>query len=207
MDDQSLNNLIEACLAGDLTLREQWLRDFAVSLRQHICAVRAAGKLLRIDRYQLAAHDLSKYEFAEFPHYARQFHGDKSDPVGFAVAWLHHQNFNPHHWEHYISRSGRIRGALPMPEIFVREMVADWLGASRVYTGSWLIDEWCTKNVPKMQLHPHTLDRVGGILMELGYASVCDSATGEFSVRHTPAAATPVLELEMGLEIEMGLAS
>lgn len=113
---------------------------------------------------------------AEYPHYQRQFFGDKGDPNGFARAWLHHQNHWPHHWEYWITRTNHIRGdtadivddCLPMPEKYVREMVADWLGASRAYTGSWDIGEWLSKNLQRIRVHPDTRLLVLKILADAG---------------------------------------
>lgn len=56
-----------------------------------------------------------------------------------------------------------------MPEIYVREMVVDWLGASRAYTGSWNMATWIDANGPKMRLHSKTLERVDAELYRLGY--------------------------------------
>lgn len=115
-------------------------------------------------------HDLSKFGPAELPHYGRQFFGDKGDPQGFARAWLHHQNHNPHHWEYWVTRSGHSRGGanaegvMPMPETYVREMIADWMGASRAYTGSWDMNEWLSDNLPKMNLHPQTRGTVYALI-------------------------------------------
>lgn len=113
--------------------------------------------------WQAIIHDLSKFSRAELPHYDRQFFGDKGDPKGFARAWLHHQNCNPHHWEYWITRSDHSHGGsraedgcLQMPSIYIVEMVTDWLGASRAYTRSWDMTEWLEKNLPNMKLHSNT---------------------------------------------------
>lgn len=117
--------------------------------------------------WRILVHDLSKFSKAELPHYNRQFCGDKSDPVGFAKAWLHHQNCNPHHWEYWITRSdhsqgksGAANGCLLMPIDYVKEMIADWMGASMAYTGSWEIREWVGVHLPTMRLHPKTIGRI-----------------------------------------------
>ena len=85
--------------------------------------------------------------------------------AAFDRAWLHHQHANPHHWQHWVLRedSGAVK-ALPMPEHFVREMVADWMGAGRAITGKWEAAEWYTKNAGKMTLHPDTRARVESLL-------------------------------------------
>jgi hypothetical protein len=45
-----------------------------------------------------------------------------------------------------------------MPEHFVREMIADWIGASRAYEGKWPKDNWpwLAKNFSKVRVHPNT---------------------------------------------------
>ena len=113
-------------------------------------------------------HDLSKFTRAELPYYDRQFFGDKGDPKGFALAWLHHQNGeNDHHWEWWITRSDHshggseaVNGCLPMSDLAITHMITDWLGAGRSYRGSWDISEWVRKALPKMKLHPKTRTRV-----------------------------------------------
>lgn len=124
--------------------------------------------------WRLVIHDWHKFTPAELPHYNRQFFGDKGDPLGFACAWLHHQNLAPHHWEYWHTRSdhskggsGAINGWLPMPEIYVREMVADWMGASRSYTDSMDIQPWLDKSYSKMCLHPVTIERLRSVLLEI----------------------------------------
>lgn len=127
--------------------------------------------------WRLIIHDWSKFTSAEAPHYGRQFFGDKSDPLGFSLAWNHHQKTNKHHWEYWIPESGHNRGGyadhqpLPMPESYAREMVADWLGASRAYDGVWPQSRerwpWLQANLSKIRLHPATRDLVNVILSEV----------------------------------------
>lgn len=54
--------------------------------------------------------------------------------------------------------------ALPMPEHFIREMVADWMGAGRAITGRWEAREWYEKNKQKQVMHPTTRARVEALL-------------------------------------------
>ena len=149
---------------------------FLVSLCDHVCFVRDAGEKLGVNPDQLKSHDWTKFSLEEFPYYARQFTGDKGDPDGFARAWLHHQNNNLHHWEYWITRSGHshggggiVDGCLRMPREYVLEMVADWMGASMAYTGSWDMTEWLTKNLQNIKLHPSTREDLNTILAGLGY--------------------------------------
>lgn len=120
----------------------------------------------------LLVHDLSKFQPSELLWYGRAFclkpvtraGGDKS-PVNRTekdakVGWVHHQNRNRHHWEYWIDRSTGV--PQPMPERFVREMVADWIGASRAYNGrwpsfrNWAEWEWYQGNKGRMKLHDAT---------------------------------------------------
>jgi hypothetical protein len=141
-------------------------------------------------------HDWQKFTWWEFKAYAQNFHASdefknnetldafarykvaEAAPFGhftkerFAYAWLHHENTAPHHWGYWIPRSGKYTGhALVMPETYVREMVADWVGASRAYTGSWDMTEWLAAQGPGIgeRIHSDTIDKVQSILAELGY--------------------------------------
>lgn len=144
-----------------------WALKYAWLTIKHKWFVAMAGISLRVPIWRLVIHDLSKFGPSELFAYGRQFFGDKGDPEGFEKAWLHHQNVNLHHWEYWVSRSGHNRGAvsgndyhepspIPMPETYIREMIADWMGASKAYTGGWQMGEWLSKNLWRMNLHPDT---------------------------------------------------
>lgn len=158
-------------------IQYEWLRDFDESVHKHINYVRQAGASIGVPSDQLEIHDLSKFTMQEFPHYARQFHGDKSDPDGFAGAWLHHIHNNPHHWQFwmfpdkYVPRGSKVEnGVVYMPPNYALEMIADWLGASYAYTGSWDMQAWLWQNIPKIILHSDTAEYVRQTLDMLGYA-------------------------------------
>ena len=170
-------------------------RKYLKSLLAHKWYVFLAGIKTGVPLWRLVIHDLSKFSPAEFKAYAQNFFASddfknqenlgafekysvsEAAPFGhfvderFALAWLHHENHNPHHWGYWISRSGKYRKPLPMPETYVREMVADWMGASRGYTGSWDMNEWLTKNLPNLKdkMHGNTRYLVSQILSEKGY--------------------------------------
>lgn len=155
-------------------------------LQIHIAYVQEAGRQLGVPDEQLARHDESKWSAAEFPayaayQYARAHKSAVTAEVGnaFAAAWLHHIHHNPHHWQHWIFPDGFAPGAanaeagvLPMPGHFALEMVADWMGASKAYTGSFDMTEWLSNNMPRIRLHSETADHIRGVLDALGYADV-----------------------------------
>lgn len=150
---------------------------FFASLQDHIAYVTEAGRKLGLPDDQLRQHDKSKLTLAEFPHYARNFFGDKGDPDGYAAAWLHHIHHNPHHWPHWIFADGFTprgssveAGVVAMPTHYATEMVADWLGASMAYTGSWDMTAWLEQSMARIRVHSQTATLVRSLLRDLGYA-------------------------------------
>lgn len=139
------------------------MNAFREALTEHIKYVKEAGEMLGVDTFLLDIHDQSKRSAFELEDYARQFKGAKDDPNGFANAWLHHIHNNPHHWQHWIFPDGYTlkgsdieNGVTKMPRTFVLEMIADWLGASMAYTGSWNIADWLRKNISRIIVHSET---------------------------------------------------
>jgi len=148
-----------------LTVRHKWY-------------VLLAARKIGVPLWRALLHDLSKFTLAELPHYDRQFCGPKDDPGGFAKAWLHHYHRNAHHWEHWIVESLHshsspdrdeciVDNCLRMPDAYILEMIADWMGASKAYTGSWDMKDWLIKNLGKMKFHPGTRARVMALLAEV----------------------------------------
>lgn len=172
-------------------LAKETATAYVESLIQHITLVREAGEKLGVEPELLIVHDRSKFDHEEFPHYANRFHvgigespldaankaGNVSD--NFARAWLHHIHHNPHHWQHWMFADGFTpkgssveNGIVQMPGNYALEMIADWMGASMVYTGDWDMREWLLKNVGRIRLHSRTAAYVGEVLAWLGYEDV-----------------------------------
>lgn len=160
-----------------MILKTWWSFRYAMLTVQHKYFVFKAGLRTGASLWLLLIHDYSKFSLTELPAYGRQFFGDRGDPDSFSVAWLHHQNTNPHHFEYWVPRSStgsRFAAPLPMPMKYVREMVADWLGASRAYSNivptsrtswPWFQEKW---PVIKRVMHPDTITRVEQVLTEAG---------------------------------------
>ena len=113
--------------------------------------------------------------------------GEISDDIQayeFITAWTKHQNRHPHHWEYWIPRTGHNRCDPPypdnqpiaMPWWAVREMIADWMGASRAYEGRWPKDgwPWYWKNRDKIRVTTITQTRINTVLQEVGLARVVE---------------------------------
>lgn len=131
---------------------------------RHKWFVFLAGRRVGVSIGRLLIHDLSKFSRAEWSPYVRRFEGGragKTDHEGDADewhrAWLHHWHRNPHHWEHWLRfKHGSSVVPLVMPEHFAREMVADWMGAGRAYTGTWDPRSWYARNRNQIVLHDTT---------------------------------------------------
>ena len=163
---------------------------FLRSLLAHKWFVLQAGRKLGVPLWRLLVHDLSKFSPSEFGRYARWHHGPEEgrNKWEWVAAWQHHLHRNSHHPEFYlvswhgapdfyqVSKVGEVVAecilVLPMPEVCIREMVADWHAASKAYTGSWDIGDWATTNIPKMRMHTETAWLVDEVLKELGYIHI-----------------------------------
>jgi hypothetical protein len=163
----------------------EWLIQCAQMVHNHIGYVKMAALTLGIDKHLIEDHDLSKFSEEEFPYYARNFYGDKGDPDGWSRAWLHHIHANPHHWQHWIYPDGFtpkgssvIQGVVEMPERYVWEMVADWMGAGAAYSkppGSMDMRQWLAKTMQTITVHPKTAGLLAEILCDLGYCDLFET--------------------------------
>lgn len=145
----------------------------------HKWYVFVAGRMLGVPLWQLLIHDLSKFSAAEWGPYVRRFAGgrggvmDKSaDSAEWHMAWRHHWTRNAHHWEYWLPEPIALNQAeaqpLPMPERYAREMVADWCGAGKAYTGAWDVASWYEQNAGRIILHPDTRALVEILVQDVG---------------------------------------
>ena len=128
-------------------------------------------------------HDLSKYRPCEWLPYVEAFYGfygysyisekdfrwedifHKKAMAEFDYAWLAHQHKNPHHWQYWLLQNDTDGLCiLKMPEVFAKEMVADWRGAGRAINGTDDTAKWYAKNRDKIQLHPETRKYVESLI-------------------------------------------
>ena len=95
------------------------------------------------------AHDLSKYAPVEFCAGAKYWQGNRSpnnaerEDTGVSLSWLHHKGRNRHHFEYWIDygiNCDTIIQGVPIPRRYIAEMIADRIGASRIYLGSAYTD-------------------------------------------------------------------
>ena len=115
-------------------------------------------------------HDMSKFSREEFCAYANYFFNSdgsrKPDisvnppdiKLAFDKAWLHHQQYNDHHYQYWIHRSGVNTIVYPMNIDAAMEMVCDWIGAAKAngQFGDDLPLPWYNKNRQKLLLNIDT---------------------------------------------------
>ena len=105
-------------------------------------------------------HDLSKLGDDEFIPYCNHFYpvdGEfDNDETAFDLAWLHHQNINPHHWQYWvlIKDSGDII-PMDMPLDYICEMLCDWHSFSYKDPESTAL-AWYTANKDNMKFSDTT---------------------------------------------------
>lgn len=143
---------------------------------RHKWFVFRAGLRYRVPLHQLLVHDWTKFLPSEWTPYVDQFyradapklrsgyyHSPEMGKVAFNSAWLHHCMGNKHHWQRYamVSEAGvKDPVVIPMPERFIREMVADWSGAGMAQGFGSDPLPWYTKNRHRMSVHPQTRERL-----------------------------------------------
>lgn len=124
--------------------------------------------------WQGLVHDISKFLPGEFSAYADYYqrlqlgNGENTGLVAeddsHALAWLVHQKRNRHHWQWWVLYGDRAQPTiLPMPDRYIREMVADWRGAGMAQGQPDTIG-WYRANRDRMLLHPSTRSKVESLL-------------------------------------------
>lgn len=146
-------------------------QQYASYVARHKWFVFRAGLRTGAPLWRLIIHDWSKLTPAEWKPYVDSFYGGERTPEvreAFDRAWSHHQHNNPHHWQYWLLQedNGGLK-VLSMPDHFIREMVADWMGAGRAITGKWEVGTWYAKNYTKIRLAEDTRYRVDNLVAEM----------------------------------------
>jgi hypothetical protein len=163
-------------------VRKHW--RYGTTVLKHKWYVFVAGRRYGVPLWQLVVHDWSKFMPWEWMPYAEWFNGapcpsgkwqdiDVREPNwahgglpvkkaarqrAFMRAFLYHCHLNPHHHQYWrLSGHGsQPEQVFEMPERYAREMVADWAGAGRAYTGKTDPRPWYAQNWGTMVLGPAT---------------------------------------------------
>ena len=117
---------------------------------------------------KIATHDFSKEDEEEFEPYALRFftpNGKEEYKKEFDYAWLHHIHKNPHHWNYWVLVDGEGKiTALEMPEVYVYEMVCDWLSFGIKKGDLSEIKSFNESKRKEYILHPNTRKLVDSII-------------------------------------------
>lgn len=161
---------------------------YLVYLVRHKWFVLIAGLRIGAPLWRLLIHDWSKFLPSEWFPYVSYFYRDNSGegleaigeyglvemaPYGFFaedrfnIAWNLHQKRNKHHWQFWVLQQDcGDRFPLPIPNHYIREMVADWAGAGRAITGKWGVCTWYAKNKHVIVLRTEVRGKVEKLLTE-----------------------------------------
>ena len=110
-------------------------------------------------------HDLSKFSPTEFIESVKYYQGTSS-PIdackkekGYSLAWQHHKGINKHHYEYWQDNFDSGTTHLIMPFKYNLEMICDYLGAGRAYSGKNFtyqgeLEWWNNVKDSKKAMHP-----------------------------------------------------
>lgn len=137
---------------------------------RHKWFVLLACKKVKCSLWRAIIHDFSKFLPSEWFPYAECFYkpdGSKqyNETLDFNIAWLMHQHRNKHHHQFWVLKcdDGRLN-PMPMPEKYIREMIADWIGAGMAIAGRKSLLPWYEENKAKIVLHDETRNILEQIL-------------------------------------------
>ena len=110
-------------------------------------------------------HDLSKFSPTEFFESVKYYSGTRSpidackEDIGWSRAWMHHKGRNKHHYEYWQDNFDNGGVPLQIPFKYNLEMLCDYLGAGRAYSGKKFTYRgeygwWLTKCKKPLAMHP-----------------------------------------------------
>lgn len=138
--------------------------------------------------WQGVTHDMSKFSPIEFFESAKYYQGSRSpidackEENGVSYGWQHHKGRNPHHYEYWIDNLDNGGTPLLMPSKYIKELIADYLGAGHAYMGkkftyaaeySW----WQQKKKKPLAMHPVTKEFIDVVLYNLKISEENNSDT------------------------------
>lgn len=125
-------------------------------------------------------HDLSKYSWTEFSAGIRYYQSGMRSPnaaeretVGYSSAWLHHKGRNRHHFEYWTDLDLQTKeyGPVPMPTVYLVEMVMDRIAACKVYQGADYVPgsplTYLDQAKESRMIHPETFQKLHFLLTML----------------------------------------
>lgn len=131
-----------------------------------------AAKQTKASLLRVLLHDLSKFLPSEWFAYMNTYYNKDGSKKkfkhnrAFDVAWTKHLERNKHHWQYWcVNKEYNL--CSEMPEEYIREMIADWIGADLAINGKNDAYSWYYKNKFKIKLTPYSRQLVEQILEEI----------------------------------------
>jgi len=153
---------------------------------RHKWYVYLASKKVGVSFWRALVHDWTKLLPSEWKPYRDTFYKEDGTKqykptTEFEYAWNAHQKRNKHHWQYWLITFDKGNTEfLEMPEVYVREMVADWIGAGWAITGDPNnVHGWYESNNHAMKLSIKTRAVVERILGDLRLDSYTDNFSAE----------------------------
>jgi hypothetical protein len=109
-------------------------------------------------------HDKSKFNKDEFDAYANYFYAEERKDeyrTEFYDANRLHKTRNPHHYEYWQNDNGIVEN---MPNIYILEMVCDWLSFAYMEERVEEIFEWYDLHKPNLNFSDNLFNKVEAIL-------------------------------------------
>lgn len=110
----------------------------------------------------LEIHDKSKFDDNEFHYYAARFFPVKNtnpesenNKKNFQIGWLHHVHNNAHHPAHWALVDNGDVIILDMPDIYIIEMLCDWMAMSKYYNSTTL-EYWKSESAQLLPMSNYT---------------------------------------------------
>jgi hypothetical protein len=154
--------------------------NYFIYLIKHKLFVLKACKITKCPLWLGIIHDWSKFIPSEFFPYANRFYYpnglqrknsqslSEKQILLFDKAWWHHQKNNKHHWNYWVivKDSGGLN-SIPIPKLYIKEMIADWIGAGLSINGKLDIKPWYYQNRKNMIIEKNTLYKIEEIIRNI----------------------------------------
>jgi len=139
-------------------------------LLKHKYYVIKGGLKYKVPLWMLIFHDWDKFLPYMFTAFATRRCEEKWNEK-VHKAWGDHQRRSKHHFEYWIvinpyGFADNMFHYLDIPEVYIREMLADWYGAGYARTGRDEVIEWYEKYRKEIKLSGRTRDLLEKILYE-----------------------------------------
>lgn len=160
-EEKVIPHKIAVYQAGVELMEKPWFDEYGIDKEQFL--------------ENLWEHDMSKFCTNEAFGYAGY---DFKNPhpkskLAFEAAWHHHKMHNPHHPEYWLNpdKAGNLV-PIKMPNIYVMEMIADWIGAGKTYGNT--LEAWLPDNLHRF-MFGQSQETVKSILTHMGFQVEEDS--------------------------------